>query len=144
MLMGLLRWENARQKGCIWWLLYTQPRHPSYAFLSYDEITYSLKEYLHRSNEHRASRVYRGLSDYVHKESDVHMSRGFPVRQSPIGTFVPRPGQGSLAVGTSGGTMDGHMFEMDFLAPPRHEEKSTNGLENRVAFLGIEKALDLK
>ncbi|KAI9429303.1 hypothetical protein H4582DRAFT_2031065, partial [Lactarius indigo] len=24
MLTGLLRWENARQKGGIWWLLYTQ------------------------------------------------------------------------------------------------------------------------
>ncbi|KAH9041756.1 hypothetical protein EDB85DRAFT_1920270, partial [Lactarius pseudohatsudake] len=61
-----------------------------------------------------ASRVYRGLSDYVNKESDVHMSSGLPVRQLPIGSLVARSRRGSLALGTSG-TLDGHTFEMDFL-----------------------------
>ncbi|KAH8990039.1 hypothetical protein EDB86DRAFT_1824391 [Lactarius hatsudake] len=59
-----------------------------------------------------ATRVYRGLSDYVHKEGDVHMSRGLPVRQPPIGSLVARSGRSSLALGTSV-MLDGHMFEMD-------------------------------
>ncbi|KAH8990046.1 hypothetical protein EDB86DRAFT_3245032 [Lactarius hatsudake] len=52
-----------------------------------------------------------GLSDYVHKEGDVHMSRGLPVRQPPIGSLVARSGRGS-PLGTSV-MLDGHMFEMD-------------------------------
>ncbi|KAI9436289.1 hypothetical protein H4582DRAFT_2058952 [Lactarius indigo] len=152
MLTGLLRWENARQKGGIWWLLYTQADHSRRQGLAWmiivaaaeaPIVVFILLNLNVVTMTIGASRVYRGLSDYVHKESNVHMSRGFPVRQSTIGTFVPRAGRGSLAVGTSG-TLDGHLFEMDILAPPRHEEKWTNGLENRVAFVGIGKALDLK
>ncbi|KAH8980778.1 hypothetical protein EDB92DRAFT_2107125 [Lactarius akahatsu] len=144
MLTGLLRWENARRKGGIWWLLFTQglawmiivtvAEAPITVFilLNLNVVAMTIG----------ASRVYRGLSDYVHKEGDVHMSRGLPVRQAPIGGFLPRPGRGSLALGTSG-TLDVHMFEMDSMAPPKHPGKMTslNCRENRVA---TGKALDLK
>ncbi|KAH8978229.1 hypothetical protein EDB86DRAFT_2836965 [Lactarius hatsudake] len=110
MLIGLLRWENARRKGGIWWLLYTQglawmiivtlAEAPITCLLSPDEIGFSPKAYFHRSHEPfitmtiGASHVYRGLSDYVHKESDVHMSRGLPVPtlSSPLKARLPRTG----------------------------------------------------
>ncbi|KAH8985476.1 hypothetical protein EDB92DRAFT_1818646 [Lactarius akahatsu] len=118
MLTGLLRWGNARQKGGIWWLLFTQGLAwmiivtvaevpiTCISFARRDRVF--TEEYFHRSHEPLitmtigASRVYRGLSDYVHKEGDVHMSSGLPVRQTPIGSFSPRLGRGSLALGTSG------------------------------------------
>ncbi|KAI9436260.1 hypothetical protein H4582DRAFT_2078859 [Lactarius indigo] len=146
MLTGLLRWENARQKGGIWWLLYTQGL-AWIIIVAVAEVPIVVSILLNLNNPMNlmfqlpktitmaigASRVYRGLSDYVHKESNVHMSRGLPVRQPPIGNFVPQAGQGSLAVGTCGGTLDGHMFELDIPEPPRHQEKLTNDGENRVA-----------
>ncbi|KAI9436309.1 hypothetical protein H4582DRAFT_2099978, partial [Lactarius indigo] len=104
MLTGLLRWENARQKGGISWVLYTQglawmiivavAEAPIVVFILLDlndpmSLMFQLPKTITMTIG--ASRVYRGLSDYVHKESDAHMSRGFPVRQSTIGTFVPRP-----------------------------------------------------
>ncbi|KAH9162264.1 hypothetical protein EDB89DRAFT_2248003 [Lactarius sanguifluus] len=104
MLTGLLRWENAHRGGGIWWLLFTQglawmitvvlAGAPTTVFilLNLNVITMTIG----------ATRVYRGLSDYVHKEGDVHMSRGLPVRQPPIGSLVARSGRGSLALGTSG------------------------------------------
>ncbi|KAI9436302.1 hypothetical protein H4582DRAFT_2130152 [Lactarius indigo] len=143
MLVGLLRWESSRQKGGIWWLLYTQglawmilftmAEAPIIVFILFNlndpmNLMFQLPTLVTMTIG--ASRVYRGLSDYVHKESDAHMSRGFPVRQPAIGSFVPRAGQGSLTLGTSG-TLDGHTFEMDFLAPARHQGKMTNG--SRVA-----------
>ncbi|KAH9032844.1 hypothetical protein EDB85DRAFT_1162531 [Lactarius pseudohatsudake] len=78
-----------------------------------------------------ASRVYRGLSDYVHSETNVHMSGGLPVRQPPIGGLVARSGRGSLALGTCG-MPDWHMFEMDPLELSKHQEKMTKCGENRV------------
>ncbi|KAH9162267.1 hypothetical protein EDB89DRAFT_652669 [Lactarius sanguifluus] len=147
MLIGLLRWENARQKGGIWWLLYTQglawmiivtlAEAPITVFILLnlnDPMNLMLQLPALITMTIGASRVYRGLSDYVHKESDVHMSRGLPVptvRQLPLGSLVARSRRGSLALGTSS-TLDGHMFEMDFLAPPRHQEKVTKGRENRI------------
>ncbi|KAH8980783.1 hypothetical protein EDB92DRAFT_259191 [Lactarius akahatsu] len=144
MLIGLLRWENARRKGGIWWLLYTQglawmiivtvAEAPITVFILLDlndpmNLMFQLPALVTMTIG--ASRVYRGLSDYVNKESDVHMSSGLPVRQLQIGSLVARSRRGSLALGTSG-TLDGHMFEMDFLAPPRHQEKVTKGRENRI------------
>ncbi|KAH8985473.1 hypothetical protein EDB92DRAFT_2116724 [Lactarius akahatsu] len=147
MLTGLLRWENARRKGGIWWLLFTQglawmiivtiAEAPITVFILLNlndpmNLMFQLPSLVAMTIG--ASRVYRGLSDYVHKEGDVHMSRGLPVRQAPIGGFLPRPGRGSLALGTSG-TLDVHMFEMDSMAPPKHPGKMTslNCRENRVA-----------
>ncbi|KAI9436272.1 hypothetical protein H4582DRAFT_2099969 [Lactarius indigo] len=127
MLTGLLRWENARLKGGIWWLLYTQglaymiivavAEVPITVFILLNlndpmNLMFQLPALITMTIG--ASRVYRGLSDYVHNESDE--------------------GRGSLAVRT-GGTLDGHIFEMDFLEPPRPLEKLTNGFG---------KALDLK
>ncbi|KAH9030084.1 hypothetical protein EDB84DRAFT_1676997 [Lactarius hengduanensis] len=151
MLTGLLRWENARQKGGIWWLLYTQGlawmiivtvaeapitmfQLPARWYLVPSELLVFITTTI------GASRVYRGLSDYVYNEGDVHMTSGLPVRQTPIGGFLPRSGRGSLALGTSG-TLDVHMFEMDSMAPPKHPGKMTNCRDNRVM---IGKALDLK
>ncbi|KAI9436275.1 hypothetical protein H4582DRAFT_2078879 [Lactarius indigo] len=133
MLTGLLRWENARRKCGIWWLLYTQglawmiivavAEVPITVFILLNlngpmNLMFQLPALITMTIG--ASRVYRGLSDYVHNESDE--------------------GRGSLAVGTSG-TLDGHVLEMGFLEPPRHQEKLENGSENRVA---VGKALDLK
>ncbi|KAH9041768.1 hypothetical protein EDB85DRAFT_1378599 [Lactarius pseudohatsudake] len=144
MLIGLLRWENARRKGGIWWLLFTQglawmiivtvAEAPITVFILLNlndpmNLMFQLPALITMTIG--ASRVYRGLSDYVNKESDVHMSSGLPVRQLPIGSLVARSRRGSLALGTSG-TLDGHTFEMDFLAPPRHQEKVTKGGENRI------------
>ncbi|KAH9069404.1 hypothetical protein EDB83DRAFT_2551246 [Lactarius deliciosus] len=147
MLIGLLRWENAHRKGGIWWLLYTQglawmiivtlAEAPITVFILLnlnDPMNLMLQLPALITMTIGASHVYRGLSDYVYKESDVHMSRGLPVptvRQLPIGSLVARSRRGSLALGTSG-TLDGHIFEMDFLAPPRHQEKVTKGRENRI------------
>ncbi|KAH9041786.1 hypothetical protein EDB85DRAFT_2286215, partial [Lactarius pseudohatsudake] len=103
MLTGLLRWENARQKGGIWWLLYTQglawmiivtvAEAPITVFILLNlndsmNLMFQLPALITMTIG--ASRVYRGLSDYVHKEGDVHMSSGLPVRQTPIGSFLPR------------------------------------------------------
>ncbi|KAH9030074.1 hypothetical protein EDB84DRAFT_1579032 [Lactarius hengduanensis] len=144
MLIGLLRWENARLKGGIWWLLFTQglawmiivtvAEAPITVFILLNlndpmNLMFQLPALITMTIG--ASRVYRGLSDYVNKESDVHMSSGLPVRQLPIGSLVARSRRGSLALGTSG-TLDGHTFEMDFLAPPRHQEKVTKGGGNRI------------
>ncbi|KAH9069372.1 hypothetical protein EDB83DRAFT_472361 [Lactarius deliciosus] len=145
MLTGLLRWENARQKGGIWWLLYTQGL-AWMIIVTVAEAPITVLILLNLNDSMNlmfqlpalitttigASRVYRGLSDYVHKEGDVHMSSGLPVRQTPIGGFLPRSGRGSLALGTSG-TLDVYMFEMDSMAPPKHPGKLTNCRENRVA-----------
>ncbi|KAH9047047.1 hypothetical protein EDB84DRAFT_1673779 [Lactarius hengduanensis] len=115
MLTGLLRWDNARQKGGIWWLLYTQglawmiivtvAEAPITVFILLNLngvqcISFARRdrvfteEYFHRSNEHLitmtigASRVYRGLSDYVHKEGDVHMNSGLPLFTPPRPRFL--------------------------------------------------------
>ncbi|KAH9030083.1 hypothetical protein EDB84DRAFT_1676996, partial [Lactarius hengduanensis] len=100
MLTGLLRWENARRKGGIWWLLYTQglawmiivtvAEAPITVFILLnlnDPMNIILQLPALITTTIGASRVYRGLSDYVHKEGDVHMSSGLPVRQMPIGSF---------------------------------------------------------
>ncbi|KAI9436312.1 hypothetical protein H4582DRAFT_468504 [Lactarius indigo] len=136
MLTGLLRWDNARQKGGVWWLLYTQglawmiivaaAEAPIVVFILLNlndpmNLMFQLPEMITMTIG--ASRVYRGLSDYVHKESNVHMSRGFPVRQLPIGSFIARPGRRSLAPVTRG-TSDGHMLEMDILALPNDKVQS--------------------
>ncbi|KAH8985480.1 hypothetical protein EDB92DRAFT_1361818 [Lactarius akahatsu] len=144
MLTGLLRWENARRKGGIWWLLYTQglawmiivtvAEAPITVLILLDlndpmNVILQLPALI--TTTIGASRVYRGLSDYVHKEGDVHMSSGLPVRQTPIGSFLPRLGQGSLTLG-AGGTLDVHMFKMDSMVPPKHQGKTTKCGENRV------------
>ncbi|KAH9015576.1 hypothetical protein EDB84DRAFT_1443389 [Lactarius hengduanensis] len=127
MLTGLLRWDNARRKGGIWWLLFTQ----GLAWMIIVTVAEAPITVLILLNLNvvamtiGASRVYRGLSDYVHKEGDIHMSRGLPVRQTPSGGFLPRPGRGSLGLGTSR-TLDVHMFEMDSIAPQKHQGKMTN------------------
>ncbi|KAH9047038.1 hypothetical protein EDB84DRAFT_555721 [Lactarius hengduanensis] len=125
MLTGLLRWENAHQRGGIWWLLFTQglawmitvvlAGTPTTIFILLNlndpmNLMFQIPALITMAIG--ATRVYRGLSDYVHNEGDVHMSRGFPVRQPPIGSLVARSGRGSLTLGTSV-TLDEHMFEMD-------------------------------
>ncbi|KAH9041772.1 hypothetical protein EDB85DRAFT_1381868 [Lactarius pseudohatsudake] len=125
MLTGLLRWENAHWGGGIWWLLFTQglawmitvvlAGAPTTIFLLLNlndpmNLMFQVPGLITMAIG--ATRVYRGLSDYVHKGGDVHMSRGFPVRQPPIGSLVARSGRGSLALGTSV-ILDGRMFEMD-------------------------------
>ncbi|KAH9032848.1 hypothetical protein EDB85DRAFT_1162722 [Lactarius pseudohatsudake] len=144
MLIGLLRWENARLKGGVWWLLYTQglawmitvvlAGAPTTVFVLLnlnDPMNLMFQVPALITMTIGASRVYRGLSDYVHSESSVHMSGGLAVRQPPIDGFVPRSGRGSLALGTSG-IPDGHMFEMDPLVSPEHQENTTKCGENRV------------
>ncbi|KAH9041780.1 hypothetical protein EDB85DRAFT_1382213 [Lactarius pseudohatsudake] len=142
MLTGLLRWDNARRKGGIWWLLFTQgvawmiivtvAEAPITVLILLNlndpmNLMFQLPSLVAMTIG--ASRVYRGLSDYVHKEGDIHMSRGLPVRQTPSGGFLPRPGRGSLGLGTSQGTsrtLDVHMFEMDSIASQKHQGKMTN------------------
>ncbi|KAH9026034.1 hypothetical protein EDB85DRAFT_196628 [Lactarius pseudohatsudake] len=138
MLTGLLRWDNARRKGGIWWLLFTQgvawmiivtvAEAPITVLILLNlndpmNLMFQLPSLVAMTIG--ASRVYRGLSDYVHKEGDIHMSRGLPVRQTPSGGFLPRPGRGSLGLGTSR-TLDVHMFEMDSIASQKHQGKMTN------------------
>ncbi|KAH9173125.1 hypothetical protein EDB89DRAFT_2242503 [Lactarius sanguifluus] len=132
MLTGLLRLENARQRGGIWWLLYTQglawmiivvvAQAPVTVFMLLhlnDPMDLMLQVPALITLTIGASRMYRGLSDYVHKEANVHMSGGLPVRQPPIRYQVSRSGRGSPALGTSG-MSDGPIFGMDPLAPPKH------------------------
>ncbi|KAH9026028.1 hypothetical protein EDB85DRAFT_2291988 [Lactarius pseudohatsudake] len=84
MLTGLLRWENARQKGGIWWLLFTQglawmiivtvAEAPITVFILLNlndpmNLMFQLPAVITMTIG--ASRVYRGLSDYVHKEGDL-------------------------------------------------------------------------
>ncbi|KAH9173128.1 hypothetical protein EDB89DRAFT_808256 [Lactarius sanguifluus] len=143
MLIGLLRWENARQRGGVGWLLYTQglawmiivvlAGAPVTVFVLLnlnDPMNLMFQVPALITMTIGASRVYRGLSDYVHSETSVHMSGGLPVRQPPVGCLVARSGRGSLVLGTSG-MPDGHMFEMDPLVPPEHQEKTTVCGENR-------------
>ncbi|KAH9019621.1 hypothetical protein EDB84DRAFT_612611 [Lactarius hengduanensis] len=135
MLTGLLRLENAHQRGGVWWLLYTQglawmiivvvAQAPITVFILLnlnDPMDLMFQAPALITMTIGASRVYRGLSDYVHKEANVHMSEGLPVRQSPISYLVPRSDRCSLALGTSG-IPDEHIFGRigtDPLAPPKH------------------------
>ncbi|KAH9040295.1 hypothetical protein EDB83DRAFT_1651582 [Lactarius deliciosus] len=132
MLTGLLRLENARQRGGIWWLLYTQglawmiivvvAQAPITIFILLnlnDPMDLMFQAPALITMTIGASRVYRGLSDYVHKEANIHMSEGLPVRQSPITYSVPLSDRCTLALGTSG-IPDGHIFGTDPLAPPKH------------------------
>ncbi|KAH9069363.1 hypothetical protein EDB83DRAFT_2314400 [Lactarius deliciosus] len=103
MLTGLLRWENAHQRGSVWWLLYAQ-RQQGLAWMIIVVVAEALvtvfvllnlngvhffhstrfnihQEYFHRTREPLitmticASRVYRGLSDYVlYNEASIQMS----------------------------------------------------------------------
>ncbi|KAH9173132.1 hypothetical protein EDB89DRAFT_808915 [Lactarius sanguifluus] len=81
MLTGLLRWENARRKGGIWWLLYTQGL-AWMIIVTVAEVPITVLILLNLNDSMNlmfqlpalitttigASHVYRGLSDYVHKE----------------------------------------------------------------------------
>ncbi|KAH8990027.1 hypothetical protein EDB86DRAFT_3193759 [Lactarius hatsudake] len=86
MLTGLLRWENARRKGGIWWLLYTQglawmiivtvAEAPITVFILLNlndpmNLMFQLPALITMTIG--ASRVYRGLSDYVHKEGNAEV-----------------------------------------------------------------------
>ncbi|KAH9056309.1 hypothetical protein EDB87DRAFT_1260283 [Lactarius vividus] len=132
MLTGLLRLENSRQRGGIWWLLYTQglvwmiivvvAQAPITVFILLDlndpmDLMFQVPALIAMTIG--ASRVYRGLSDYVHKEANVHMSEGLPVRLSRINYLVPRSDRRSIALEISG-IPDGHIFGADPLAPPKH------------------------
>ncbi|KAH8992170.1 hypothetical protein EDB92DRAFT_1816015 [Lactarius akahatsu] len=132
MLTGLLRWENARQRGGVWWLLYTQ----GLAWMIIVVVAEALVTVTDtsspgfRSIESEwtreplitmticASRVYRGLADYfLYNEANMQMSGR--LSEPPIKYLVPRSDQSSLALGPSG-MPDGHMFGVDPLAPPKH------------------------
>ncbi|KAH9032858.1 hypothetical protein EDB85DRAFT_1162870 [Lactarius pseudohatsudake] len=122
-------------RGGVWWLLYTQglawmiivvvAQAPITVFILLnlnDPMDLMFQAPALITMTIGASRVYRGLSDYVHKESNVHMSEGLPVRQSPISYLVPRSDRCSLALRTSG-IPDEHIFGIigtDPLAPPKH------------------------
>ncbi|KAH8984968.1 hypothetical protein EDB86DRAFT_2833301 [Lactarius hatsudake] len=102
MLTGLLRWENARQRGGVWWLLYTQV----FILLNLNVLTMTIC----------ASRMYRGLADYfLRNEANEHISARL---SKPMRFFAPRSGQSSVALETSG-IPDGHIFVMEPLAPPK-------------------------
>ncbi|KAH8985485.1 hypothetical protein EDB92DRAFT_2105594 [Lactarius akahatsu] len=142
MFTGLLRLENAHQRGGVWWLLYTQglawmiivvvAQAPITVFILLDlndpmDVMFQAPTLITMTIG--ASRVYRGLSDYVHKEANVHMSEGLPVRQSPIIYSVPLSDRCSLAMGISG-IPDGHIFGTDPLPPPKHHFRpgDSNGM----------------
>ncbi|KAH9173110.1 hypothetical protein EDB89DRAFT_2229013 [Lactarius sanguifluus] len=148
MLTGLLRWENAHQRGGIWWLLFTQGLAwmivvvvaqaliTVFVLLNLNEpmsLVLQLPALL--SMTICASRLYHGLADYViHDEANVHMSGR--LSEPPIRFLVPRSDQSSLAPGTSG-IPDGHIFGMDPLAPPKHHFRPGENDEvwqNRVVY----------
>ncbi|KAI9436250.1 hypothetical protein H4582DRAFT_2160070 [Lactarius indigo] len=122
MLIGLLRWENAHQRGGVWWLLYTQglvwmiivvvaeALIMVFILLNLNVITMTIC----------ASRMYRGLVDYfLNNEANVHISGG--MSKPPISCLVPRSGQRSRALPLqTSGIPDGHIFGMDPLAPTKH------------------------
>ncbi|KAH9032865.1 hypothetical protein EDB85DRAFT_2274910 [Lactarius pseudohatsudake] len=113
MLTGLLRWENARQRGGVWWLLYTQ----GLAWMTTVVVAEALITVFILLNLNDAmnlmfqlpalltlticaSRMYRGLADYfLHNEANVHISARL---SRPIRFLAPRSGQSSVALGTSG------------------------------------------
>ncbi|KAH9019174.1 hypothetical protein EDB85DRAFT_583104 [Lactarius pseudohatsudake] len=130
MLTGLLRWENARQRGGVWWLLYTQ----GLAWMTTVVVAEALITVFILLNLNDAmnlmfqlpalltlticaSRMYRGLADYfLHNEANVHISARL---SRPIRFLAPRSGQSSVALGTSG-MPDGHIFVIEPQAPPKH------------------------
>ncbi|KAH9080321.1 hypothetical protein EDB83DRAFT_2548032 [Lactarius deliciosus] len=146
MLIGLLRWEYAHQRGGIWWLLFTQ----GLAWMIIVTLAEALITVRCLQNEYNlddrfpqvfillnlndamnlmfmvpalmtmticASRMYRGLADYfLHNEANVHIIESL---SKPIGFLAPRSSQTSLALGTSG-MPDSHSFVMEPLAPPKH------------------------
>ncbi|KAH9056780.1 hypothetical protein EDB87DRAFT_1833528, partial [Lactarius vividus] len=89
MLTGLLRWETAHQRGGIWWLLFIQGLAWMIIVIVADAPV-TVLILLNRNGPMNvvyqtpalitltigASRVYRGLSDYVHNEAKAHMSGG--------------------------------------------------------------------
>ncbi|KAH8979242.1 hypothetical protein EDB92DRAFT_418055 [Lactarius akahatsu] len=134
MLTGLLRWENARQRGGIWWLLYTQGLAWMIIVTAAEAlitvfILLNLNDAMNLMFQLPAlmimticaSRMYRGLADYFfHNEANVHTSERL---SKPIGFLAPHSGQTSLALGTSQGTScmpDGNIFVMEPLASPKH------------------------
>ncbi|KAI9436249.1 hypothetical protein H4582DRAFT_464189 [Lactarius indigo] len=132
MLTGLLRCKNAHQRGGVWWHLYTQglawmiivvvAEVPVTVFVLLNlndpmNIMFQVPALITMTIG--ASRVYRGLSDYVHNGANVHMNGGPPVRQPPVGYLVPHSGRRSLALETSS-VPTGHIFGTGPLAPPKH------------------------
>ncbi|KAH9173109.1 hypothetical protein EDB89DRAFT_2242500 [Lactarius sanguifluus] len=129
MFTGLLRWQNSRQRGSVWWLLYTQ----GLAWMIIVVVAEALITVFILLNLNDAmnlmfqvpalltlticaSRMYRGLADYfLHNEANVHIG----ARLSKPRFLAPRSGQSSVALGISG-TLDGHIFVTEHLAPPRH------------------------
>ncbi|KAI9436253.1 hypothetical protein H4582DRAFT_464548 [Lactarius indigo] len=127
MLIGLLRWENARQRGGVWWLLYTQDlawmitvvvaQAPVTVFVLLNlndpmNVMFQVPAFVTLTI--CASRMYRGLADYfLNNEANVHTSAKL---SKPMRFLAPRSGQSSLELGTSG-IPDGHLFVMGTLAP---------------------------
>ncbi|KAH8990045.1 hypothetical protein EDB86DRAFT_3080610 [Lactarius hatsudake] len=123
MLTGLLRWENARRKGGIWWLLFTQglawmiivtvAEAPITVFILLNlndpmNLMFQLPSLITMTIG--ASRVYRGLSDYVNKEGDPaqaevpsHWGQAAPSHQCPTNASptVPAPNATPAASHTS-------------------------------------------
>ncbi|KAH8990014.1 hypothetical protein EDB86DRAFT_2831316 [Lactarius hatsudake] len=137
MLTGLLRWENACQRGGIWWLLYTQ----GLAWMTIVVVAEALITVFILLNLNVltmticASRMYRGLADYfLRNEANEHISARL---SKPMRFFAPRSGQSSVALETSG-IPDGHIFDSEKplnLKWDRRECKSTN---NEAQALGLE------
>ncbi|KAH8976845.1 hypothetical protein EDB86DRAFT_3014117 [Lactarius hatsudake] len=114
MLTGLLRWENAHQRGGVWWLLYTQ----GLAWMMIVVVAEALVTVFVLLNLNDpvdrmfqipalitmticASRVYRGLANYfLPDEANIQMSGR--LSEPPIRYLVPRSDQSSLALGPSG------------------------------------------
>ncbi|KAH9161365.1 hypothetical protein EDB89DRAFT_735873 [Lactarius sanguifluus] len=131
MLTGLLRWENAHQRGGVWWLLYTQGLAWMMVVVVAEALVtvfvlLNLNDPVDRMFQVPAlitmticaSRVYRGLANYfLHDEANTQMS-GRLSGEPPIRYLVPHSDQSSLALGPSG-MPDSHMFGMDPLAPPK-------------------------
>ncbi|KAH9166105.1 hypothetical protein EDB89DRAFT_1910943 [Lactarius sanguifluus] len=125
MLIGLLRWEYAHQRGGIWWLLYTQ----GLAWMIIVTVAEALITVFVLLNLNVmtmticASRMYRGLADYfLHNEANVHISERL---SEPIKFLAPRSGRTSLALGTSD-MSDGQIFVMEPLAPPKLQTRRKN------------------
>ncbi|KAI9436255.1 hypothetical protein H4582DRAFT_464758 [Lactarius indigo] len=133
MLIGLLRWENAHQRGGVWWLLYTQGL-VWMVFLVVAEALITVFVLLNLNDPMNkmfqipalitmticASRMYRGLADYfLHNEANVDISASL---SKPIRFLAPRSGQSSLALGTSG-EPDGHTLATEPLPPLQTRRK---------------------
>ncbi|KAI9436252.1 hypothetical protein H4582DRAFT_464412 [Lactarius indigo] len=116
MLIGLLRRENAHQRGGIWLLLYTQglvwmiivvvaeALVTVFVLLNLnDPMNLMFQDPALITTTICASRMYRGLADYFfHNEVNVHTSGG--LSEPPMRYLVPRSDQRfrALPPGTSG------------------------------------------